>query len=118
LPRSYKIQAKAARVGFDWPDYQGALDKVDEELGEWKEALAGGQREKIELETGDMLFAVVNTARLTGIDPEVALMATINKFIRRFESMEKEAAQNGVNLSGLTLAEMDKLWEKAKNKEK
>ncbi|AGK99758.1 nucleoside triphosphate pyrophosphohydrolase [Desulfoscipio gibsoniae] len=117
MPRSYKIQAKAARVGFDWPDYRGALDKVDEELVEWKEALASGQRDRIELETGDMLFAVVNTARLTGIDPEVALTATINKFICRFKWMEKEAAVQGLNLADMTLAEMDELWEKAKNKE-
>ncbi len=118
LSRSYKIQAKAARVGFDWPDYHGALDKIYEELAEWKEALVNGRRDKIELETGDILFAVVNTARLTGIDPEVALLATNNKFIRRFEFMEREASLKGVNLSSMTLAEMDELWEKAKNKEK
>lgn len=118
LPRSYKIQAKAARVGFDWPDYRGALDKVDEELAEWKEALASGRRDKIELETGDMLFAVVNAARLTGIDPEVALSATINKFTHRFRYMEEEAALEGLDLARMTLAEMDELWEKAKNKEK
>ncbi len=118
LSRAYKIQGKAARVGFDWPDYQGALGKVDEELEEWKEALANGQRDKIELETGDVLFAVVNTARLTGIDPEVALLATNNKFIRRFEFIEREAAIKGINVANMSLAEMDELWEKAKNIEK
>jgi len=118
LSRSYKIQAKAARVGFDWPDYHGALDKVDEELAEWKEALASGRRDNIELETGDMLFAVVNAARLTGIDPEVALIATCNKFMRRFKFMETEASHKEVNLSSLTLTEMDELWEKAKKNEK
>jgi len=117
LLRSWKIQARAARVGFDWPDYQGALNKVEEELNELKEALESGGRKKIELETGDILFAVVNTARLLGIDPEAALTATTEKFIRRFQKIERNAALSGKELYNMTLQEMDIFWEQAKKDE-
>lgn len=117
LLRSLKIQKKAARVGFDWPDYKGALNKVEEELSEWKEALSSGQRDRIEHETGDIIFAVVNVARIIGVDPEVALAATTDKFIRRFQHIEKKAFEMGVSLHNMTLKEMDILWEQAKKEE-
>ncbi len=118
LLRAYKIQSRAARVGFDWPGYTGALEKVEEELREWKEALESGRREKIELETGDILFAVVNVARLAGIDPELALTAATGKFARRFKYIEEKASQEGRNLTEMTLEEMDFFWEQAKKQEK
>jgi len=118
LLRAWKIQAKAARVGFDWPDYRGALVKVEEELGEWKEALESGERRKVEQETGDMLFAVINVARLTGVDPEAALTAAVNKFMRRFRHIEEKAALMGTEPAQMSLSEMDSLWELAKKEEK
>ena len=116
LARAYKLQAKAARVGFDWPDYHGALDKITEELAELNVALDLGDRIDIELELGDLLFAVVNTARLAGIDPETAMLAANNKFMHRFELMEEYADNKGLALSGMTLLELDVLWEKAKKR--
>ncbi|WP_027364278.1 bifunctional methyltransferase/pyrophosphohydrolase YabN [Desulfotruncus alcoholivorax] len=118
LTRSLKVQAKAARVGFDWPDYRGALEKIKEELDEWEEALDSGIREDIENEAGDVLFAVVNTARLAGIDPEVALLAAIGKFTRRFKYIEKSASLMNKNLADMSLEEMDKLWNEKKKNEK
>lgn len=117
LLRAYKIQKRAARVGFDWPNYKGALDKIEEELLEFKEALEGGQRKNIELETGDMLFAVVNVARQAGIDPEVALVAATDKFIRRFQYIEQNISLHGKNMNDMTLADLDLLWEQAKKNE-
>lgn len=116
LLRSLKIQARAARVGFDWPDCRGAMDKVFEECQELKDALETGQREEIEQETGDALFAVVNVARLAGVDPEVALTAATDKFIRRFNYIEQNASLTGTDLRDMTLQEMDKLWEQAKKR--
>ena len=118
LSRSFKVQAKAARVGFDWPDYRGALEKVKEELGEWEEALDSGLREDIENEAGDVLFSVVNAARLAGIDPEVALSAAIGKFTRRFKYIEKSAALGDKRLAEMSLEEMDRLWNEEKKAEK
>ncbi|SFG99764.1 tetrapyrrole methylase family protein / MazG family protein [Desulfotomaculum arcticum] len=118
LSRSLKVQAKAARVGFDWPDFRGALDKVKEELREWEEALDSGIREDIENEAGDVLFAVVNTARLAGIDPEVALLASIGKFTRRFKYIEQSASLMNKNLAEMSLEEMDRLWNEKKKDEK
>ena len=118
LSRSLKVQAKAARVGFDWPDYRGALEKVKEELKEWEEALDSGIRGDIENEAGDILFAVVNVARLAGIDPEVALLAAIGKFTRRFKYIEKSASLVNKNLAEMSLEEMDRLWNEKKKNEK
>lgn len=118
LLRSLKIQARAARVGFDWPDYRGAMDKVREECRELQAALEAGQRAEIEQETGDALFAVVNVARLAGVDPEVALTAATDKFIRRFNYIEQQASLAGQDLRDMTLQEMDRFWEQAKKTKK
>lgn len=118
LLRAYKIQARAARTGFDWPDYKGALEKVEEELREWKEALEKGTRDRMEQETGDILFAVVNVARQLGIDPELALNTTTSKFIRRFKYIEENAVSMGKKLVEMSLDEMDLFWERAKKEEK
>lgn len=127
LLRAYKLQQRAARVGFDWPDVRGALEKVAEEMGEFQEALhaAGDPPGKVERasadarvaeEFGDLLFALVNVARFLGIDPEVALYATTRKFTKRFAEVEAGARAEGRSMEQLTLEEMDKYWDQAKKK--
>lgn len=119
LMRAFKIQKKAADVGFDWDDVSGAFDKVDEERKELMEqyAKAPTSIQRMEEEMGDLLFSCVNAARFLGIDPENALNRTSEKFIRRFAYVESEAAAAGKNLESMTLSEMDKLWEEAKKSE-
>lgn len=117
LTRSYKVQEKAALAGFDWDDVAGAMEKVDEELSELKEVYKSIKTDKIEEEVGDLLFAVVNVARFLKVQPELALKATIEKFINRFKFMEEIALSLGKNLDIMTLHEMDVLWNKAKTHE-
>lgn len=114
LIRSYKIQSKAAKVGFDWDDVKGCLDKVREETLEVEKAIESGNEAEIKKEIGDLLFAVVNVARFEKVNPELAAEEANKKFMRRFEYVEKEAAKNGKNLNDMTLKEMDELWDKAK----
>ncbi len=115
LIRAEKLQKKAAKVGFDWENAQGALEKVEEELGEVKQAMAGsGDPEE---EIGDLLFAAVNVARHLKVDPEGAMEKTCNKFIRRFADMEQQAKEENKVLSDLPLAELDALWNRSKEKE-
>ena len=116
LVRSYKVQAKAANVGFDWDDVSGALDKVGEELEEVKAARALGKQEDIEEEVGDLLFAVVNTARFLDVEPEDALRKATEKFIGRFQAMESLADERSKDLRQMTLQELDGLWEEIKKK--
>ncbi len=111
LSRSYKIQKRAADVGFDWPDEKGALAKIKEELFEFIEEYRNMDFNKMENEFGDLLFAMVNFARFMKINPDVALNKTINKFINRFEYIENNATKD---LKEMTLQEMDELWEKSK----
>ena len=118
LIRAEKIQKKARKVGFDWPDVSGAFAKIDEETAELKEAYSQGDKDHISEELGDLLFAIVNTARFLDVDPEDALNSTSRKFIDRFSYIEKTAAANGRRLEDMTLAEMDFLWEEAKEKSK
>ena len=115
LIRAQKLQKKAAKVGFDWPDVSGALDKVEEELAEVRAAIGGNG--DIEEEIGDLIFAVTNVSRFVKVDSERAAEKTCNKFVRRFADMEKQAAAEGKNLSDLTLSELDALWDKAKEHE-
>nr|WP_297180059.1 nucleoside triphosphate pyrophosphohydrolase [uncultured Agathobaculum sp.] len=112
LIRAEKLQKKAAKVGFDWENAQGAFDKVSEEADELRRAMDGDGDAGEEL--GDLLFAVVNVARHLKVDPERALEKTCNKFISRFASMERQARDAGKTLSGLPLDELDALWERAK----
>ena len=115
LIRAEKLQKKAAKVGFDWENAQGALGKVEEELDEVKRAMSGdGDREE---EIGDLLFAAVNVARHLKVDPERAMEKTCNKFIRRFADMERQAEAEHKALAGLSLAELDLLWNRSKEKE-
>lgn len=112
LMRADKVQSKAAKVGFDWHSPEAALEKVYEEAGEVKQALA--QNSNVEEELGDLLFICANVARLSGYDSEQALRAATNKFIDRFTRMEKAIAADGHQLSELTQPQMDMYWEKIK----
>ena len=114
LWRCDKIQAKAAKTGFECPDVHAALDKVDEETRELRAAVASGDTEAIGDELGDLLFAAVKVARFAGIDPEQAAHAACEKFIRRFSAMETAAANDGTALEQCTLAQMLSLWQQAK----
>ncbi len=111
LSRSYKIQKRAAKVGFDWPDAEGAVLKIKEELFEFIEEYDKNDSEKMEDEFGDLLFALVNLARFVKINPDIALNKTINKFITRFEYIETHSEKD---LKQMTLKEMDELWEESK----
>lgn len=115
LIRAQKLQKKAAKVGFDWPDVSGALDKVEEELAEVRAAIGGDG--DVEEEIGDLIFAVTNVSRFVKVDSERAAEKTCNKFVRRFADMEQQAKTQGKQLSELTLEEMDALWDEAKKKE-
>ena len=115
LWRAEKIQKKAAKVGFDWPDYTGALDALREELRELEDAIESG--EGIGGELGDLLFSAVNVARFFEIDPEQALGSAGDKFISRFERVEAEARRLGRRPEDMTLDEMESLYQKAKLEE-
>ncbi|MDP4109070.1 MAG: nucleoside triphosphate pyrophosphohydrolase [Bacillota bacterium] len=112
LIRAEKVQHKAAKAGFDWPDIGGAFDKLSEEISELKEAVNSGGNVQDEL--GDLIFSAVNIARFLKVDPEGALTGASEKFIRRFGLMEEQAETSGKKLEELSLAEMDKLWDSAK----
>ncbi len=117
LMRSYKVQERAGQVGFDWNSVDGPLEKIKEEYFEVMEALKlfeGGDAQAIEEELGDLLFSVVNVCRFLNLNPEVVLNKTTNKFIKRFEIMEKKSKEIGKNLKEMTLEEMDVLWNEAK----
>ncbi|MDD3168308.1 MAG: nucleoside triphosphate pyrophosphohydrolase [Eubacteriales bacterium] len=116
LIRSYKIQRKAAEVGFDWDDVSEAFSKVKEETCELLEIYRGNDEASIKEEVGDLLFAVVNVARFLGVNPEEALNFTSSKFIDRFGYIENTAKLQGKRLEDMSLEEMDKLWELAKAK--
>ncbi len=114
LMRSYKVQQKAADVGFDWDNTADVIAKVEEEVGELREAYEGGAEDRIRDEMGDLFFALVNLSRFLKVYPEMALTGTTDKFIRRFSYVESEAARRGRQLKDMTLAEMDVLWDEAK----
>jgi len=114
LMRSYKVQEKAAKVGFDWDNVEDAWKKVEEELEEFHDVYRSGDMDKTEEELGDLLFAIVNVSRFLNIQPELALTKTINKFIKRFEYIETKSYENGKKLTDMTLEEMDALWDEAK----
>jgi tetrapyrrole methylase family protein/MazG family protein len=118
LMRSYKVQQKAAQVGFDWDKPEDVFEKIDEEVKELREAYESRDTDRITDELGDVLFSVVNLSRFLKIQPELALTGTVEKFIRRFEYVEAESAKMGRNLKDMTLAEMDGLWNEAKKAER
>lgn len=114
LIKAFRIQEKAAHVGFDWNTPQGAVDKVMEEFEELKVELEAGNKENAEAELGDLLFSIINVARMYKIHPDNALEKTNRKFMRRFNYVEEKAIEQGKNLKDMTLEEMDALWNEAK----
>ena len=115
LMRSTKVQQKAAAVGFDWPDADGAMDKLREELGELQEAMAAGDSAAAKEELGDLLFSAVNVSRFLHCDAEEALTSACDKFIARFVQVENLAKQTGLDMQSATLAQLDELWEQVKS---
>ena len=117
LTRANKLGKRAAQVGFEWPDVGGALDKLDEELGELRKGL-GAQADQAHItdELGDVLFCVVNVCRYLGVDPETALKGANAKFERRFGYVEQRLREQGRSTREATLEEMDKLWDEGKKR--
>jgi len=115
LIKASRIQDKVAGVGFDWEEPSQVFEKVQEELSELQEEVKANDLNKIEDEFGDVLFSMINYARFLKIDPEIALERTNKKFIFRFQHLEKRAEEHNLNLSTMSLEEMDKFWEEAKH---
>jgi len=116
LMLALKIQERAARLGFDWETALGPVQKIAEEARELEEVLSECDHERIDEELGDLLFAVVNCARLAGVDPELSLRRAVKKFRDRLEAMRALALERGKQLEGMSLREMDELWEEIKQK--
>lgn len=117
LVKAFRIQEKVSHVGFDWERPEQVWDKVKEEIGEFEAEAAKGDAERMESEMGDVFFALVNAARLYGINPENALERTNRKFTARFNYLEQKVKESGRNIKDLTLGEMDAIWEEAKKAE-
>lgn len=116
LSRAYQLTQRASRVGFDWPNIEGVLNKLDEEIREFREALSLQNRRRIFEEIGDLLFVMANVSRFLKIDPEEALEKTLEKFISRFHYIEFSLHQEGKSFRQSNLMEMDRLWEESKKK--
>ena len=124
LPRSLPsllkaqiITEKAARLGFDWPDIQGVIMKVEEEVGELKAAVSAGDPAAVKGEIGDLLFSIVNLSRFAGVNADDSLKGAIDKFLRRFSYIEKKLAEKSSTPEAASLEEMDRLWDESKGKE-
>lgn len=118
LIRAEKLQKRAARVGFDWPDSRGAFDKTREEFDEVEAEMVNADAERLQDELGDLLFAMVNVVRLSGMDAEQALSRANEKFERRFRLMEEALLAAGhEELRGLSLQQLDAAWEGVKRRE-
>ena len=118
LLRAQRTQEKAARINFDWPDAAAAWRKVEEEMREAGAAVADGERRRIQEELGDVLFSVVNVARLSGVDAEEALQGAIEKFRRRFAGMEGDLTAQGKSIRTVSQAELERSWEAVKAQER
>lgn len=115
MVKAIRLQEKARGVGFEWPDSKGAIEKIEEELAELKEAIAhDNSPDQVESEFGDFLFSVVNTSRYFDVNADNALERTNRKFKSRFEHIEKRAREKGIQLHDMTLEEMDEFWDEAK----
>ena len=114
LMRAYKVQQKAQRVGFDWPEISGAFNKIYEETQELKQAIDTNDSDMQKEEAGDLLFAVVNVCRFLDIDPEQCLNKSSDKFIKRFTYVENSCIDNGLDMKQMTIDELDKYWDEAK----
>lgn len=115
LMRASKVQGRARRVGFDWPEVSGALEALDSETAELKEVIAAGDSEAMEEELGDLLFSAVNVSRFLSLDAEQALTRATDKFIARFDRVEALAAARGVDMTASSLEELDALWREVKS---
>jgi tetrapyrrole methylase family protein/MazG family protein len=118
LLRAYRVQQKAAAVGFDWPESEPVWEKIREEILELREAAANGKPDQIEEEFGDLLFSLVNMSRFLAVNPEDALRQAIEKFSARFNKLESEFSATSRELSKASLEEMDAVWERIKQQEK
>ena len=116
--RAQRIQARVARLGFDWDQVAGPLAKVEEEFAELRQAWETRDAAAIEDEFGDLLFALVNTGRFLKVDSEQALRASVDKFERRFRALEEIVQASGREIAELSLAELDEIWDKVKEREK
>ena len=114
LIKAYRMQEKAANVGFDWEEKEDVWAKVKEEIAEIEQEMQRGDAVNMEKEFGDLLFSLVNASRLYGINPDNALEHTNNKFRRRFNYVEEHSIKQGMNLKDMTLAEMDAIWDEGK----
>ncbi|HAZ05619.1 MAG TPA: hypothetical protein DCY58_04145 [Acetobacterium sp.] len=114
LMEAYKVQKKAAKVGFDWPEPTAALEKIDEETHELRAAMAENDPQKVAEELGDLLFSVVNVSRLLKLQPELVLRKATEKFIARFGKMEEVASQENKSLNDYTFEELDEAWNRSK----
>jgi MazG family protein len=117
IVKANRIQEKVRGVGFDWEKREQIWDKVLEEINELKEEIKNRDKETIESELGDVLFSIINAARLYDIDPEAALEKTNRKFIRRFNYLEKKTLAKGISLHNMSLSEMNVIWEEAKGED-
>ena len=118
LSQAYQLTRIASRAGFDWPNIEGVLEKLDEEIREFREALALQDRKKIREEIGDLFFVLTNVSRLLHLDPEEALKKTVDKFVSRFHYIEASLHRGGKSLRHSDLAEMDRLWKESKKKKR
>jgi MazG family protein len=114
LLRAYRMQEKAAKVGFDWKDVKDVYAKVKEETDELNRALLSNDKDAVESEFGDLVFALINYARFIGVNPEDALRRTNKKFVRRFQYIEQKLAEQNKKITESNLEEMDKYWEESK----
>lgn len=118
LLKADRVQARAARVGFDWNETHEVVAKLDEEIAELKQALATGNKDRMREELGDVLFTLVNLSRFLETDAEAALHATTDKFVRRFKAVERKARERGIRLGECGLPTLDALWDEAKAEER
>ncbi len=114
LLRARRLQERAAQVGFEWENLGGPLDKMEEEVREFRQACESQDHEAVEDELGGFLFSLVNVSRYVKADPEAALHRTARKFIRRFQHIEKRAREEGQDLADMKIEEMDRYWDEAK----
>ena len=116
LSQAYQLTQRASKVGFDWPNMEGVLNKLDEEMREFREALSLQNRRRIREEIGDLLFVMANVSRFLQINPEEALKKTLDKFVSRFHYIETSLYSEGKTFLQSNLIEMDRLWEESKKK--
>jgi tetrapyrrole methylase family protein/MazG family protein len=114
LMKAIALQKKAAKVGFDWGNVEPIWDKLDEELTEWKDELAGADKQKMEAELGDVLFTIANVARFYKLDAEQAIAQTNMKFKKRFEYIEERVKEQGKQMTELSLDELESIWQESK----